>query len=157
MRGDFKPFVRTTGLSSEDMIPASATRSGGIFGMPHYEERVYKSAFSPLGDIGISPLALSLYIQQLVSFDCYCIDISSPLKKMSFKLNPPFRAEHLGSLLRPEELLKARMAFEKKELSPEELKMVEDKAIEDIVKLQKEVGFKGISDGEYRLDDLLRL
>lgn len=77
---------------------------------------------------------------------------------MSFKLNPPFRAEHLGSLLRPEELLKARIAFEKKELSPEELKTVEDKAIEDIVKLQKEVGFKGISDGEYRLvDDLLRL
>ncbi|KAH0603787.1 uncharacterized protein H6S33_007446 [Morchella sextelata] len=69
---------------------------------------------------------------------------------MSFKLNPPFRAEHLGSLLRPEELLKARMAFEKKELSPEELKTVEDKAIEEVVKLQKEVGLKGISDGEYR-------
>jgi hypothetical protein len=130
------------------MIPASASEIREDLRYAPLWERVYKSTFSP-PLVGIQPL----FIQQLDSFDYNCIDIFSPLTKMSFKLNPPFRAEHLGSLLRPEELLKARMAFEKKELSPEELKTVEDKAIEEVVKLQKEVGLKGISDGEYRLVD----
>ncbi|RPA89829.1 UROD/MetE-like protein [Choiromyces venosus 120613-1] len=69
---------------------------------------------------------------------------------MTFKLNPPNRAEHLGSLLRPEDLLKARTRFDKKEITPEQLKEIEDKAIIDAVNMQKEVGLKTISDGEYR-------
>lgn len=76
---------------------------------------------------------------------------------MSYKLNPPFRAEHLGSLLRPDDLLKARAQFDKKEITAEQLKDVEDKAIGDIVSMQKEVGLKSISDGEYRfVQDQLR-
>lgn len=66
------------------------------------------------------------------------------------KLNPPFKAEHLGSFLRPDYLLAARKQFDKKELSASELKELEDKAIAEVVKMQKEVGLKGLTDGEYR-------
>ncbi|KAL5373954.1 hypothetical protein PMIN06_008458 [Paraphaeosphaeria minitans] len=61
--------------------------------------------------------------------------------------NPPFRAEHLGSLKRPQSLLDARY---KEGKSDEELRPLEDKAIADIVKTQRDLGFHAISDGEYR-------
>ncbi|KAF2643878.1 UROD/MetE-like protein [Massarina eburnea CBS 473.64] len=61
--------------------------------------------------------------------------------------NPPFRAEHLGSLKRPQDLLDARY---KEGKSTSELKPFEDTAIKDIVKTQTDLGFRGISDGEYR-------
>ncbi|RHZ48011.1 hypothetical protein CDV55_101224 [Aspergillus turcosus] len=63
--------------------------------------------------------------------------------------NPPFRAEHLGSLLRTEELLKVKIAFEKGEASAAELKAIEDKDIKDIVETQKKLGYPALSDGEY--------
>ncbi|KAJ4409248.1 hypothetical protein N0V91_002603 [Didymella pomorum] len=68
---------------------------------------------------------------------------------MSFDLHrsPPFRAEHLGSLKRPQNLLDARY---KEHKSSAELAPLEDKAIQDIVKTQLDLGFCGISDGEYR-------
>ncbi|KAJ4370209.1 hypothetical protein N0V86_008946 [Didymella sp. IMI 355093] len=68
---------------------------------------------------------------------------------MSFALHrsPPFRAEHLGSLKRPQNLLDARY---KEHKSSAELAPLEDKAIQDIVKTQLDLGFCGISDGEYR-------
>ena len=61
--------------------------------------------------------------------------------------SPPFRAEHLGSLKRPQSLLDARY---KEHKSSAELAPLEDKAIQDIVKTQLDLGFCGISDGEYR-------
>ncbi|QSZ33429.1 hypothetical protein DSL72_004997 [Monilinia vaccinii-corymbosi] len=64
--------------------------------------------------------------------------------------NPPFRAEHLGSLLRPAELLAQRSAFEKNDLSREELARIENESINKVVELQKECGFRAFSDGEYR-------
>ncbi|KAM0161136.1 hypothetical protein ACHAPG_002615 [Botrytis cinerea] len=64
--------------------------------------------------------------------------------------NPPFRAEHLGSLLRPTELLAKRSAFEKNNLSQEELTQIESDSIKQVVELQKECGFRAVSDGEYR-------
>lgn len=64
--------------------------------------------------------------------------------------NPPFRAEHLGSLLRPSELLVKRSAFEKKELGQEELTQIENESVKKVVELQKECGFRAVSDGEYR-------
>ncbi|TGO12222.1 hypothetical protein BTUL_0092g00220 [Botrytis tulipae] len=64
--------------------------------------------------------------------------------------NPPFRAEHLGSLLRPTELLTKRGAFEKNNLSQEELTQIENDSIKQVVELQKECGFRAVSDGEYR-------
>ena len=65
----------------------------------------------------------------------------------SLHRSPPFRAEHLGSLKRPQSLLDARY----KEHKPSsELAPLEDQAIKDIVKTQLDLGFCGISDGEYR-------
>ncbi|PVI01077.1 5-methyltetrahydropteroyltriglutamate-homocysteine methyltransferase [Periconia macrospinosa] len=61
--------------------------------------------------------------------------------------NPPFRAEHLGSLKRPQSLLDARY---KENKSERELKPLEDDAIKEIVKTQQDLGFRGVSDGEYR-------
>ncbi|KAF3031915.1 hypothetical protein E8E11_001022 [Didymella keratinophila] len=68
---------------------------------------------------------------------------------MSFALHrsPPFRAEHLGSLKRPQNILDARY---KEHKSSAELALLEDKAIQDVVKTQLDLGFCGISDGEYR-------
>jgi len=69
---------------------------------------------------------------------------------MSLHLNPPFRAEHLGSLKRPQSLLDKRAAFDRKECSAEELEKEEDTAIAEIIKMQKELGYKALSDGEFR-------
>lgn len=63
---------------------------------------------------------------------------------------PPFRAEHLGSLLRPQELLEKKTAAEKGELPETDLKAVEDKEVQDIVATQQSLGYHAISDGEYR-------
>lgn len=62
----------------------------------------------------------------------------------------PFRAEHIGSLLRSPELLEARTKHEGGLLKAEELKKLEDKEIQEIVKLQQKVGIKSITDGEFR-------
>ncbi|KAI1208660.1 UROD/MetE-like protein [Annulohypoxylon truncatum] len=64
---------------------------------------------------------------------------------------PPFRAEQLGSLLRPAELLEVRAAIRDKGISAEEagLPAVEKKAIGEVVKLQQELGLKGVNSGEY--------
>ncbi|KAH8746155.1 hypothetical protein BGZ57DRAFT_917939 [Hyaloscypha finlandica] len=64
--------------------------------------------------------------------------------------NPPFRAEHLGSLLRPKELLQKRALFEKNELSQAECTGAEDEAVDKVVKVQVASGFRAVSDGEYR-------
>jgi methionine synthase II (cobalamin-independent) len=64
--------------------------------------------------------------------------------------NPPFRAEHLGSLLRPKDFLAQRSAFEKSEISQEILTKAEDEAIAAVVKVQLENNFHAITDGEYR-------
>ncbi|KAJ6141223.1 hypothetical protein N7470_010119 [Penicillium chermesinum] len=63
---------------------------------------------------------------------------------------PPFRAEHLGSLLRPKKLLDVKIAYEKGEVPEADLKAVEDKEITDVVATQKKLGYSAISDGEYR-------
>ena len=64
--------------------------------------------------------------------------------------NPPFRAEHLGSLLRPHDLVDTRAKLEKKAATEADLEKVEDVAINNIVKDQVDLGFHAISDGEYR-------
>ena len=63
---------------------------------------------------------------------------------------PPFRADQVGSLLRPAEVLKAWSARESGNLSPQEVREVEDEAIADLVKLQEDVGLNAITDGECR-------
>jgi 5-methyltetrahydropteroyltriglutamate--homocysteine methyltransferase len=70
---------------------------------------------------------------------------------MSLRAQPPFRADHVGSFLRPAYLLEARdQFFNKKSLSAEQLRAVEDRAIAEIVKFQADVGLQSITDGEFR-------
>jgi 5-methyltetrahydropteroyltriglutamate--homocysteine methyltransferase len=70
---------------------------------------------------------------------------------MTARTQPPFRADHVGSFLRPKFLLDAREEFfVKKSITAEQLRAVEDKAIAEIVKFQQDVGLQSITDGEFR-------
>jgi 5-methyltetrahydropteroyltriglutamate--homocysteine methyltransferase len=69
---------------------------------------------------------------------------------MSPRSKPPFRADHVGSLLRPQAVLEARRQFENKRISAGELRHVEDVAIRYVVKRQEEVGLRCVTDGELR-------
>jgi 5-methyltetrahydropteroyltriglutamate--homocysteine methyltransferase len=64
---------------------------------------------------------------------------------------PPFRADHVGSFLRPKFLLDAREQQSRGEISAAQLREVEDRAIAEIVKFQEDVGLMSITDGEFRL------
>src|SRR6185437_6272856 len=66
------------------------------------------------------------------------------------RTKPPFRADHVGSLLRPAALKQARERRAKGEISADELKAVEDRAIADAIKKQETVGLQSITDGEFR-------
>ena len=66
------------------------------------------------------------------------------------KTNPPFRADHVGSLLRPAEVLRAREQFQSQEIDGAELRAVEDEAIRKAVKQQEDLGLRSITDGEFR-------
>ena len=61
-----------------------------------------------------------------------------------------YRAEQIGSLLRPPEVLEAHAAHARGELPLERLRQVEDEAILKALELQKQVGIEVVSDGEYR-------
>ena len=65
-------------------------------------------------------------------------------------MNPPFRAEHIGSLVRPPELLRARQEHAAGKLDRERLTAIENDAIRDVVKLQEDVGLQVVTDGEFR-------
>jgi 5-methyltetrahydropteroyltriglutamate--homocysteine methyltransferase len=69
---------------------------------------------------------------------------------MSARTTPPFRADHVGSLLRPPELLRAREGFAAGSISAEELRSAEDEAIGSVVKMQEDVGLRTATDGEFR-------
>jgi len=66
------------------------------------------------------------------------------------RARPPFRADHVGSLLRPQELLAARERRDAGTLSSEALRRIEDEAIRGVVALQESVGLESITDGEFR-------
>ena len=67
---------------------------------------------------------------------------------MTQRSSPPFRADHVGSFLRPKELLDAREQCQKGAISKAQLREVEDRAIGDIVKYQEDLGLTGITDGD---------
>ena len=69
---------------------------------------------------------------------------------MTLRTTPPFRADHVGSFLRPKFLLDARERRARGEIAPEQLRAVEDKAITEIVEFQQDVGLQSITDGEFR-------
>jgi 5-methyltetrahydropteroyltriglutamate--homocysteine methyltransferase len=66
------------------------------------------------------------------------------------RIRPPFRAEHVGSLLRPQTLLDARSRYQRGELSAGQLREAEDGAIREAVRMQEQLGLGGITDGEFR-------
>jgi 5-methyltetrahydropteroyltriglutamate--homocysteine methyltransferase len=66
------------------------------------------------------------------------------------RTTPPFRADHVGSLLRPTELLRAREEFAEGRVSAGELREREDAAIRDVVRMQEDVGLRAATDGEFR-------
>ena len=69
---------------------------------------------------------------------------------MGVRTTPPFRADHVGSFLRPSQLLDARERFRRGEIGRAQLRAVEDSAISDIVRFQEDLGLSGITDGEFR-------
>jgi len=69
---------------------------------------------------------------------------------MSPRNLPPFRADHVGSLLRPSRLLEARKQKAEGAIGAEELRSVEDEAIREVVRMQGDVGLQSATDGEFR-------
>src|SRR6266508_447202 len=63
---------------------------------------------------------------------------------------PPFRADQVGSLLRPSNLLEAREKRKRGEMSAAELRHIEDEAIREVVRMQERLGLQSITDGEFR-------
>src|SRR4051794_8766881 len=66
------------------------------------------------------------------------------------RTKPPFRADHVGSLLRPPRLLQARQDHAAGRIDAEALRRVEDDAIREIVRMQEEIGLRSATDGEFR-------
>jgi 5-methyltetrahydropteroyltriglutamate--homocysteine methyltransferase len=69
---------------------------------------------------------------------------------LSKRTTPPFRADHVGSLLRPPELARARARFKAGEIDADGLREVEDQAIEKVIDLQHDAGLQTVTDGEFR-------
>jgi methionine synthase II (cobalamin-independent) len=66
------------------------------------------------------------------------------------RTKPPFRADHVGSLLRPAALKQARAKREQGEITAEDLKAIEDREIEAVIRKQEEAGLRSVTDGEFR-------
>ena len=69
---------------------------------------------------------------------------------MTARATPPFRADHVGSLLRSQAVLSARAKRQSGEMTAEELREIEDAEIKRVAAKQEEIGLKGITDGEFR-------
>jgi 5-methyltetrahydropteroyltriglutamate--homocysteine methyltransferase len=69
---------------------------------------------------------------------------------MSPRATPPFRADHVGSLLRPPELLAMREKHRHGTISADDLRAMEDRAIADVVRRQEQIGLQAVTDGEFR-------
>jgi 5-methyltetrahydropteroyltriglutamate--homocysteine methyltransferase len=72
------------------------------------------------------------------------------LEVVSERNKPPYRADHVGSLLRPAALKQARARHARDEISAEALRKIEDSEIEKVIRRQEEIGLKSITDGEFR-------
>src|SRR5260370_34247561 len=66
------------------------------------------------------------------------------------RTTPPFRADHVGSLLRPSSLLAARDDYAAGQISAAQLRAAEDAAVADVVAMQDELGLQSATDGEFR-------
>ena len=68
---------------------------------------------------------------------------------MAERSKPPFRADHVGSLIRPQALIEARERAEKRELAEAELKRIQHAAIREVVRMQEDLGLNLVTDGEF--------
>jgi 5-methyltetrahydropteroyltriglutamate--homocysteine methyltransferase len=66
------------------------------------------------------------------------------------RTSPPFRADHVGSLLRPGAIKEARSRCERGDLGADDLKAIEDREIEKVIRKQEQAGLQSITDGEFR-------
>ena len=101
--------------------------------------------------IGIISLCLYPFF---VTFSLDQLPVSHRVQTMantavSLHRNPPFRAEHIGSLLRSDKLLQKRADIDAGKASKSELKAIEDADIKDIVTTQLDLGFHAVTNGEY--------
>src|SRR5262245_33101423 len=69
---------------------------------------------------------------------------------MTQRTKPPFRADHVGSLLRTSPVKQARAKLEKGEISADELQAVEDREISAVIRRQEDIGLEAATDGEFR-------
>jgi 5-methyltetrahydropteroyltriglutamate--homocysteine methyltransferase len=69
------------------------------------------------------------------------------------RTKPPFRADHVGSLLRPKKLFDARAAWHARDLALAELRKIEDECVRHAVALQEGAGLRSVTDGDFRRDD----
>jgi len=69
---------------------------------------------------------------------------------MTTQLTGPFRADHVGSFLRPTQLKEARTDYAKGNMTKEQLRAIEDECIIDLIQKQKATGMQGVTDGEFR-------
>src|SRR6266581_3905503 len=69
---------------------------------------------------------------------------------MAWRSKPPFRADHVGSLIRPQRLREARQAFLAGNIGREALRAIEDASIREVIALQERVGLQAVTDGEFR-------
>lgn len=98
----------------------------------------------------VSTLRASVVGEYLVARRCHGIASKNGPIVMADFTPPPYRADHVGSLLRHDTVKEARKRFAENAISAEELKAVEDDAIRDAVKLQEAAGLKVVTDGEIR-------
>jgi 5-methyltetrahydropteroyltriglutamate--homocysteine methyltransferase len=77
------------------------------------------------------------------------LEKTMPERTKPERTKPPFRADHVGSLIRPDALIKAREAADKGGLAPAELTRIQHDAIRGVVRLQEDIGLKLVTDGEY--------
>ena len=77
-------------------------------------------------------------------------ELQKVLAQETERQEPPFRAEHIGSLLRPKALLEARARRARGEIAQSELTAIEDSAIRGAIALQEQLGFRFVTDGEFR-------
>lgn len=91
-----------------------------------------------------APMRIMVGVPQAMVRKSWSASHGQPLMK------PPFRAEHIGSLLRPPALLRAREAHAAGQIDSAQLAQVEKDAIRDVVKMQEDVGLEVVTDGEFR-------
>src|ERR1700688_1276488 len=94
-----------------------------------------------------------VHCSEIESDDCTCAHLKRlaiAAKPSGVKLNPPFRAEHIGSLLRPRELKDAFGARIRGSLAEPQFREIQERCIVDAIRLQEQAGLETITDGEFR-------